>query len=235
MGQNPGDEKSQPSLELPSFPGLGRRKKRSRRQEGSTAEHRDRTAPADVEETTELTTSTTAIETATDTTTDPEPRTEAQPPAEPRRKAKAEKSRPERRAPVSRPQLPGTLAAGLTGLLIGVAGGGATYGAMAGCEVVRGVSSCGGGPGFFLLVAILAALVLLGAGLLKLLGVAAAGSTSFLGVGIMTVVVMLVLLDVVYSPWMFVVVPALGVASYLVAHWVTTRFDAATPQRPDWT
>jgi hypothetical protein len=221
MGQNPGDEKSQPSLELPSFPGLGRRKKRSRRQESSAIEHRDRTAPADAEDTSELTRSITATDTAES--------------AEPRRKTKAEKPSPERRARVRRPELSGPLAAGLTGLLIGVTGGGATYGAMAGCEVVRGVSSCGGGPGFFLLVAILAALVLLGAGLLKLLGVAAAGSTSFLGVGIMTVVVMLVLLDVVYSPWMFVVVPGLGGASYLLAHWVTTRFDAATPQRPDWT
>ena len=37
-------------------------------------------------------------------------------------------------------------AAAVTGLVVGAAGGAATYGAMEGCEAVRGVSTCGGAP-----------------------------------------------------------------------------------------
>jgi uncharacterized membrane protein len=123
------------------------------------------------------------------------------------------------------PAVPGRIAAAVTGLLVGAAGGAGTYGALAGCEAVRGVSTCGGAPGFFILVAILALMVLLGALLLKAFRVEASGSTSFLAVGLVTVVSMLLLLDVIYSPWMFVVIPLLGSVSYLLAHWVTTRFD----------
>jgi hypothetical protein len=116
---------------------------------------------------------------------------------------------------------------------VGAAGAVATYGAMAGCEALRGVSTCGGGPGFLVLVAIFVLMVLLGAGVLRVFRAEAPGSTSFLGVGIVAVVVMLVLLDAVYSPWMFVVVPALAAVAYLLAHWVTTRFDDETGRR-DW-
>ncbi|HSE55799.1 MAG TPA: hypothetical protein VLB03_08695, partial [Nocardioidaceae bacterium] len=145
-----------------------------------------------------------------------------------RRRAKRERSGP------SMPSVPGRIAAGLTGLLVGAAGGAATYGAMAGCEAVRGVSTCGGAPGFFILVAILVLMVLLGAAILKTFGVSDPGSTSFLAVGIVAVVVMLTLLDVIFSPWMFAVVPLLSAASYLLAHWVTTRFDDETAARQDW-
>ncbi len=108
---------------------------------------------------------------------------------------------------------------------MGAAGGAATYGAMEGCEAVRGVSTCGGAPGFFILVAILALMVLLGSLLLKAFRVSDTGSTSFLAVGVVAVVAMLVLLDVIYSPAMFVVIPALSAVAFLLAHWVTTRFD----------
>ncbi|MGH3364023.1 MAG: hypothetical protein ACRDOW_04775, partial [Nocardioidaceae bacterium] len=145
-----------------------------------------------------------------------------------RRRAKGERSGP------SMPSVPGRMAAGLTGLLVGATGGAATYGAMAGCEAVRGVSTCGGAPGFFILVAILVLMVLLGAAILRMFGVSAPGSTSFLAVGIVAVVVMLTLLDVIFSPWMFVVVPLLSAGSYLLAHWVTTRFDDETAARQDW-
>jgi hypothetical protein len=136
-----------------------------------------------------------------------------------------------RRAPEQRGsglEVPGVVAAGLTGLLVGAAGTGATVGAMAGCEAVRGVSTCGGGPGFFVLVAILALMILLGAAVLTVLRVSASGSTSFLAVGVVTVVAMLVLLDVILSPWMFLVIPLLGAAAYLTAYWVTTRFEGET-------
>ncbi len=161
-----------------------------------------------------------------------EPVAEAEPApeAEPRRRL-ARRSRTERSAP----RVPGGVAAAVTGALVGAAGGGATYGAMTGCEIVRGVSTCGGAPGFFILVAIFALMVLLGGGILRLLRVEAPGSTSFLAVGLVAVVVMLALLDVIFSAWMFVVIPLLSALAYVLAHWVTTRFDDETIGRRDWT
>ncbi|MGH3369035.1 MAG: hypothetical protein ACRDPR_03460, partial [Nocardioidaceae bacterium] len=100
-----------------------------------------------------------------------------------------------------------------------------TYGAMTGCEAVRGVSTCGGAPGFFILVAILALMVLLGTGILKAFRVDDPGSTSFLAVGVVAVIAMLVLLDAIFSAVMFVVIPLLTALAFLLAHWVTTRFD----------
>ena len=197
MPQTPGDDKDEPSLELPTLklPGIGRR--RRRRQPLS-----EQAAP---EPTRDL---------------EPGPATEPAPVATQTRRA------PEQRR--SGFEVPGVVAAGLTGLLVGAAGTAATVGAMAGCEAVRGVSTCGGGPGFFVLVAILALMILLGAAVLKVLRVSASGSTSFLAVGVVTVVAMLVLLDVIFSPWMFLVIPLLGAAAYLTAHWVTTRFEGET-------
>lgn len=128
----------------------------------------------------------------------------------------------------------GPVAAAVTGVVVGLAGVGGTVAGLAGCEAVRGVSTCGGGTGLLLLVGIVAVMVLLGAAVLKGLGARDAGATSFLGVGIVVVVTMLALLEVVYSPWMVLVVPVLTGASYLLAHWVTSRF-AGDRGRPDWT
>ena len=132
----------------------------------------------------------------------------------------------------SLPAVHGRVAAVVTGLVVGLFGVVATSLALAGCEAMTGTSSCGG-PGFFLLVAILAVMVLLGTGLLMAWKVADAGSTSFLAVGVVTVVVLLVLLDLVFSAWMFLVVPLLAAAAYALAHWVTTRFgdEAGSPPR----
>lgn len=226
MGQTPGDDKNQPSLELPSLslPGLGRRKKKRQGKEPETS-----TADAPIESSDQATTEAREAESPPVVAEHPheQPTAEVPVPAA-RRRAKRERSGP------SMPSVPGRIAAGLTGLLVGAAGGAATYGAMAGCEAVRGVSTCGGAPGFFILVAILVLMVLLGAAILRMFGVSASGSTSFLAVGIVAVVVMLTLLDVIFSPWMFVVVPLLSAGSYLLAHWVTTRFDDETAARQDW-
>jgi hypothetical protein len=129
------------------------------------------------------------------------------------------------RADRARPALPPRLAAVLTGLLVGAAGTLLTYGALRGCETLTGTGSCGGGPGLLLLVAIFAVMVLLGGALLKLWAVGEPQSTSFLAVGITAVMVMLTLLEAVFSAWMFVAVPLVSMAAYWAAHWVTTRFD----------
>jgi hypothetical protein len=254
MAQTPGDDKTEPSLELPSLklPGLGRRRRRKAAEAEAPVEASEATVgttaapaetledptPADVapadphtDEPTERLGTTwdrdatvpLPLNGAAEHAPVPAPEPAA---TEPPRRAKAERTRP---------ALPGWLAAALTGLLVGAAGAAGTYGAMAGCEVVRGVSSCGGAPGFFILVAIVALMVLLGTGLLKAFRVTGAGSTSFLAVGIVTVLVMLLLLDAIFSVWMFAVIPALSAAAYLLAHWVTTRFDSEDTGRRDWT
>lgn len=251
MGQTRRDNKAEPSLELPSFPGLGRRKKveRIRReadeptqalQEPTQDEYGERTLALQADPAA-----------ASNGVTDPslqDRAPETAPADAPRRRAK--KERPEKELPeTERPQkagrkkteesrstplLPGPVAAGLTGLVVGAAGAAGTYGAIAGCKAVRGVSSCGGGPGFFILVAIVVLMVLLGTGLLRLLKVGDPGSTSFLAVGLVAVISMLVLLDVIFAPAMFVVIPVLSALAFLLAHWVTTRFEDDKGRR-DWT
>lgn len=226
MGQTPGDDKNEPSLELPSLslPGLGRRKK-SRRQ---AAQERRAEAPVEPartqaydEPTQQLPVEpepqpTTLNGNAPTETLEPEPEPV---PSEPsRRRAKKERSAPSLSGPVS---------AILTGLIVGAAGAAATYGAMTGCEEVRGVSTCGGAPGFFILVAIFVLMVLLGSAVLKAFRVSDSNSTSFLAVGVVTVIVMLTLLDVIFSVWMFAVIPVLSALAFLLANWVTTRFDEA--------
>jgi hypothetical protein len=206
MGQTPGDDKQEPSLELPSLslPSFGR-KKRSREQpeeEQGTPDAGPEPVTATVDEPTES------------LQTQPPP-----PPPEPRRRAAKE------RTETALPRVPGRVAAAVTGLVVGGAGAGGTYAALTACEAVRGVSTCGGAPGFFILVAILALMILFGMLLLKAFKVNDPGSTSFLAVGIVAVVAMLTLLDAIYSPWMFVVVPVLSAAAYLLSHWVTTRFE----------
>lgn len=256
MGQTPGD-KSQPSLELPSLSPFGRRKKEKekksrRRGAADSPERSDAAAEAVVETPTAPLPAYQPPETYAAPAQDRQPVQDLEPvedpapiedpapadvplgePApepEPRRR-QARRSRTERSAP----RVPGGVAAAVTGALVGAAGGAATYGAMTGCEIVRGVSTCGGAPGFFILVAIFALMVLLGGGILRLLRVEAPGSTSFLAVGLVAVVVMLALLDVIFSAWMFVVIPLLGALAYVLAHWVTTRFDDETIGRRDWT
>ena len=113
-------------------------------------------------------------------------------------------------------------AAVLTGALVGLATVLLTSGSLRGCEVVGGTATCGGGPGFLLLLVIFVVAVLLGAALLRAFGVNDPGSTSFLGVGLLAVVALLVLIDVLMSWWMVLVIPVVGAAAFALAHWVTT-------------
>lgn len=115
-------------------------------------------------------------------------------------------------------------AAMVTGLVIGLLAVGLTFVALRSCELVRGTSSCGGGPGFFLLLAILVVLVVLGGWLLRAWDVSDPMSTSFLAVGLVAVVALLFLVDVLFSPWMLLVVPLVAVGTFALSHWVTTAF-----------
>ncbi|WP_372727550.1 hypothetical protein [Nocardioides sp.] len=111
----------------------------------------------------------------------------------------------------------------LTGLLIGAATVGLTWGSLSLCEVIQGTSSCGN-PGYLLLLAILAAMTMLGSQLLRLFGIPDAPSTSFLAVGLLAVLALLLLVDVLLSWWMIIIIPLFSMATFALAHWVTTTF-----------
>lgn len=219
MPQNSGDDRTEPTLELPSLklPGLGRRRKEK------APPPEPRPAPTSPEPTPPP-----AAE-----KTQRQPVTEVQEVQEVDEPLAPEAAAPARRRSTTR-RPAGPAAAALAGAVVGLAGGAGTYAALAACEAVRGVSSCGGAPGFFVLLAIVTLMVLLGSALLKALAVTDPGSTSFLAVGIVAVLSMLFLLDVMDSPWMFVVVPALSAGAYLLAHWVTSRYADESTGRQDW-
>lgn len=131
-----------------------------------------------------------------------------------------------RRARASRrtvPEVAATTAAFLVGALVGLAGSVLTWLGLQGCELVTGTNSCGG-PGLLVLIAILVAMVLLGAFALRTLRVPDASNVSFLGVGILTVLALVFMAEYLYDPWMFVIVPAVTAASFAVARWVTTLY-----------
>ncbi|WP_370291164.1 hypothetical protein [Nocardioides sp.] len=115
-------------------------------------------------------------------------------------------------------------AAALTGLVVGAAMVALTWLSLRGCEAVRGTTSCGGGPGFLLLVATFALSVLLGSALLKVFTIPDPGSSSFLAVGIVAVIALLFLIDLLDSWVAIVLIPPLSVGSYMASAWVTDTF-----------
>jgi hypothetical protein len=149
---------------------------------------------------------------------------EAAPPvaAEPAREPAARRAPKPPRAPRP-PLIPGLAAAILTGAVVGGLTVGLTYLALQGCEAARGTDSCGG-PGFFILIAIMVLAVVTGGWLLKFFQVTDPGSTSFLAVGLAVVIALLFLIDVIFEWWMVIAMPLVFVATYALAHWVTVRY-----------
>jgi hypothetical protein len=199
------DATDEPSLELPSLRTTFRRRRRraARGEAGSAVGH---TAPEPTEQTAVLT----AV------TADPAPPDAPPVPAAPKRRARRTRLH-------VRLRVPGPVAALLTGAVVGLVLVGLTSAGLHLCTAWRGTSSCGN-PGILLLLAINAVAVLLGALLLRLLGVDNPGSTSFLGVGLLVVLVLLALLPVVERWWMVIVVPALATLTYAAAWWLTTTY-----------
>jgi hypothetical protein len=126
--------------------------------------------------------------------------------------------------------VPGLVAAALTGAVVGLAMVGLAAAGLQGCSSMRGTSSCGK-PGILLLLVITAAVILLGSLLLRLAGVATHGSTSFLGVALLVVLILLALLPVLDSWWVVIVVPVLGMVTYAASWWLTTSY-ADPGERP---
>jgi hypothetical protein len=127
-------------------------------------------------------------------------------------------------ARISAPTLPTYPAAALTGVVVGLAMVGLTFLALRGCEAFRGTSSCTGGPGIVLLIAIFALSVLVGSTLLRAFHVADPGSSSFLAVGVVAVIALLFLIDTLDHWSVLVVVPLLSVGAYLGSVWITLTF-----------
>ena len=155
----------------------------------------------------------------------PEPEAPATPPKPPK---------PPREGPI----VPGRVAAAIAGLLVGAVIVGLTTASFELCSRIQGTNSCGG-PGIFLLLAILVLAVVLGTVVLRLCEVPEPGSTSFLAVGLTSVVALLFLIDQLFEWWMIIVIPLVSVAAFLLSHWVTTTFvePAKTDESPlddDW-
>jgi hypothetical protein len=123
-------------------------------------------------------------------------------------------------------RLPYPLAAAAVGLLVAVLTLVLVLGGGQACEVVRGTSSCGSAGGFMLLV-IGVLMILAGARLLRTLAVPEPVITSVLGVALLTIVVLAVLIDVIFSVWMWVVLPVLAAAAFAFSAWAATRLSAA--------
>lgn len=119
------------------------------------------------------------------------------------------------------PATGGMAASLLTGLLVGLLTVGLTWASLRLCEVVRGTPSCGN-AGFFLLLAIMVTMILVGQLLLRAFRVTDPGSTSFLGMGLVAVVALVFLVELLFLWWMVLVIPAVAMAAYALAHWVTT-------------
>lgn len=119
--------------------------------------------------------------------------------------------------------LPGPLVALLTGAIVGLALVGLTSGGLSLCSSMRGTSSCGK-PGILLLLVITVAMVFLGSLLLRFAGVASSGSTSFLGVGLLVVIILIALLPVIFRWWMVIVVPVVAMVTYAASWWLTSTY-----------
>ncbi len=122
------------------------------------------------------------------------------------------------------PAIPAPAAAIISGALAGLAAVGLAFGAASGCDSVRGTESCGGGIGLLAIVAILAIEVAIGANLLKAWQISDPFSTSFLGVGLVATLAMLIFLDELDSSWMLLVIPLMTAVAFVLSWWVTVRF-----------
>lgn len=127
------------------------------------------------------------------------------------------------------PPLPGRVAAALAGLVAGAVIVGLTSASFELCSRIQGTNSCGG-PGIFLLVAILVIAVVLGTVVLRVCRVPEPGSTSFLAVGLTSVIALLFLIDLLFEWWMVIVIPLVSIATFVLSHWVTATF--VEPAKP---
>ena len=165
---------------------------------------------------------------------EPDPRPEPEPPHEP--EPRSEDTRPlapavreehlietvrRERRPSPLTRIPAGYAAAGAGIVCGLAGVVLTSLALHACESVRGVGSCGG-IGLLALLLILVLEIFIGGALLRACAVPDSFSTSFLGVGLVAVAILLFLLGNLDSPWMLLVIPLVTAATFVLS-WLVTR------------
>lgn len=122
-------------------------------------------------------------------------------------------------------KLPATLAAAVVGLVVGLLGVGLVWLGGRGCEAANGRPSCGG-IGLLMLVLIVAAAIVLGMLLLRLLAVDNPGLVAFLGVVLPLIVIMLFLMDHIFSGWMVLAIPLLCLVCFAVSQVLVSSLEA---------
>jgi len=130
---------------------------------------------------------------------------------------------PAQRRGIGLPAIGALPAAVVTGLLVGIITVGLTWASLQLCTLVKDAPSCGS-PGIFLLLVVFIVMVYLGAAVLRAFRVRDPGSTSFLGMGLLAVVVMVFLLGSLEEWWTIIVIPVVGALTYALSQWVTSTF-----------
>lgn len=152
---------------------------------------------------------------------DSKPAKAAKPEKQPKEKAPSVPKPPKDKAPrVPTFDIEPVPGAAITGVIVGLLACGFTWLSLQGCEAIRGTSSCGG-PGFLVLLVILVILVFAGAGLLRIFRVPEPPSTSFLAVGLLSMLTLLVLTSWIFEWWMVLIIPPLAAGCYVAAQYVT--------------
>ena len=111
--------------------------------------------------------------------------------------------------------------AGASGALAGLTAAGLYYLAGLGCSWLRGPGGCGG-IGLLSTIVLLLASGFVGATPLWLLRQRDPFATSYLGIGLMAVVVMLTVMRQLDSVWMIAIIPTLTAVCYMVSWWLTS-------------
>jgi len=203
------DQDQGPSLELPSL-GFRRRKKAK----PEAAEPESTTEPADAPaEVLPPVAEPAAVQPASEA---PAP---AQPDEEPTPIAPAKERK--LRKPRTR-----WLGAGGIGLLAGFAIVGLVGLMLQACDSARGTTSCGG-PGLFVLLAILALITVGATRLLRMWGFTDAGTVAFLGIALTGIVVLVFLTTHLQSLGMVLVIPMITMFAFLISDWVSATMSEA--------
>jgi hypothetical protein len=121
-------------------------------------------------------------------------------------------------------RLPYPVAAGAVGLLVAVMARVLIFGGERACDIVRGTSTCGSMGGFLLLL-IAAVMIYAGTRLLRFLAVPEPGITSVLGTALLAIAVLTVLLEEIFSLWMWVALPVVAAVVYAFSAWAAATLS----------
>jgi hypothetical protein len=222
MAEEQEDASSGPSLEPPRL--FGRKKKPATPVEAPAPEPPPQPVAAPTPEPAPQPAPEPAPEPVAQPAPEPQPTVVLPPTPAPVAEAPVAPEAPEVPAGPAEPWASGRTAALVAGLVAGALIVAATAASLRACTAIRGTATCGGGAGFGLLVVILLVAVLVGSAVLRSAQVPGPGSTSFLAVGLVSVVALLFLVGHLLAWWMVIVIPVLSVLAYLGSHWVTTTY-----------